>query len=479
MQVTPSTAPSSSPSTGRPPPADFTPLQQSVSRFHGWEPLRVEGELPAELRGTLLRVGPGLLERFGRRLAHSFEADGALVGLRLHGTSMAEGAVRVVESPGYLAEQAAGRPLFGSAAPWWRRFLNGLKQRGKATGNTSVMHWQGRTYALMEGSRPVEVDARTLKTGEVVDLGGTLGATFSAHPHRVDSLRTTFNFGLDYGPKPTVTLYALPDEGAVRRLGQVPLPYNAMVHDFAVTERHAVFIVCPAKLSLARALLAPRDLTTLFRWDPDDSAELVIVPLASPEQFKRVSLDARFVFHLANAQERSGELRVDLVQYPNFDVLTALSAKDGLQRIAPSRLQRVTVDLRAGTLLADEVLSATPCDFPVLPAQQVGQAYSTLWLMTGTEGFDGGLCRLDVETGAEDRWDPGDGFAPSEPLFVPRPGASRDDEGWLISLVFDGHARESFFAVLDADRPSAGPIARLWMGQPLPLTFHGTFIPSA
>lgn len=38
-------------------------------------------------------------------------------------------------------------------------------------------------------------------------------------------------------------------------------------------------------------------------------------------------------------------------------------------------------------------------------------------------------------------------------------------------------ARESFFAVFDADRPSAGPRAKAWLGQATPITFHGTFIP--
>jgi len=108
---------------------NLSPLRASVHRFHDWEPLRIEGKLPPGLYGSLVRAGPGLMERFGRRLLHSFEADGALIGLRLAEDGTASGAVRVVESPGYQAEQAAGKPLFGSAAPWWRRFTNGLRQR--------------------------------------------------------------------------------------------------------------------------------------------------------------------------------------------------------------------------------------------------------------------------------------------------------------------------------------------------------------
>ncbi len=452
---------------------DLSPLWDSVGRCHGWTPARVEGQLPAELQATVLRVGPGLMERFGRRLAHSFEADGAMIGVRLPGDGTAQGAVRLVEGPGYKREQAAGRPLFGSAAPWWRRFLNGLQQRTKATGNTAVLHWQGRTFALMEGARPLEIDVDELRAGELVDFGGVLGPAFTAHPHRVESLSTTFAFGMRYGPRPALDLYALPDRGAARSLGHVPLPWNAMVHDFAVTDRHLVFIVCPSKVRIGRAMLAPRDMASLFEWDPSAGAQLLVVPLDAIDEPVRTSIDARFVFHFANAQERGNELLVDFVQHPDDSVIKALSG-EGNSRTKPPRLQRLVLDPKSGRVHSDQSLWDLQCEFPVLPAGRVGHRYETLWLQTG----DQSIARFEPETGALDTWQPGPGYSPSEPLFVPRPNADRDDQGWLVSLVLDGWRGESFFGVFDADHPSTGPIARVWMGQPLPTTFHGTVIPN-
>lgn len=435
----------------------------------------MEGTLPPGLCATVLRTGPGLMERFGRRLLHSFEADGALSGLRLHADGRAEVAVRVVESPGYLAEQAAGRPLFGSAAPWWRRVLNGLRGRDKATGNTSIMTWQGRTYALMEASRPLEIDPADLSTGATTDLGGVLGGTFSAHPHRLARQGVSINFGMHYGPRPHLRLYALPDHGRARVLGEVDLPWNAMVHDFAVTERYAVFVICPLQMSVPRAMLAPRDLGSLFRWKPAAGTEIIVVPLDDVEHPVRASADARFVFHLANAHHHGDDLVVDLVQYPSADVVTALAGEGG-PVVDPSRLQRLVLDPVRGRVHADEPRWDRGCDFPVLPAERVGHDGGTLWLMISEDGVTG-IARHDGRTGTVDAWETGPGFSASEPLFVPAPGASRDDEGWLVSLVLDGWRGESFFGIFDADRPSAGPLARVWMGQALPITFHGTVLP--
>ncbi len=455
---------------------DMSGLQRSVGRFHDWEPLRIEGEVPAELRGTLIRTGPGLLERFGRKLAHSFEADGALMALRLDGDGLAHGSVRVVESPGYREEQAAGKPLYGSAAPRWRRIVNGLRGRGKTTGNTNVMRWQGKTYALMEGGRPVEIDAATLGTLDVSDFGGVLGPAFSAHPHRVHSRATTFNFGQVWGGKPALELYALPDDGPARTLGRVEVPWNTMVHDFAVTEHHMVFVICPAKLRLGKALSGSPDFDQYFGWDASAPAELLVVPMDEPERAIRQSIDTRWVFHLANAFERGRELVVDWVQYPDFEVFTALSADGSPTDFAGPRVQRLVVDLALGTLKSDEILWDRSCDFPVLPPGKVGQPYSTCWFAKEGEGFAGGVVRLDVDCGAVDIWDAGPGISASEAVFVARAGASRDDEGWLLTLVYDGWAAKSYFAVLDADRPSAGPLAKMWLDQPLPLSFHGVFV---
>jgi all-trans-8'-apo-beta-carotenal 15,15'-oxygenase len=457
---------------------DYGSLWSTVGRTHGWETLPVEGRIPPDLAGTFIRTGPGLFERFGRRIEHAFEADGVMVALRIE-NGRAEGAVRVVESPGYHEEERCGRPRYGSTASWWRRVGNGIRGRTKATGNTALMTWQDRTFALMEAGLPLEVDATELSTMGTTDLGGVVKAAFCAHPHRIAALSTTFGFGLDYGPRPTLALYALPDEGPARRVGRVALPWNGMVHDFAVTHRHAIFIVCPIKLRMMKAVLGLGGLSGLFSWDADEPALLLVVPLDEPERVVRIPVDPRFIFHFANAHEHDAEVVADFVQYPDAEVILALS---GNQKSKPGtvrpRLQRMRIDLRRARVLADEVVWDETCEFPVVPAPRAGQTYDALWLTCGAEGLDRGLARLDPTTGAVDCWRPQRGLRASEPMFVPRPDARTPDAGWLVSLVLDAHRKESHFAIFDAAAPSAGPLARISMGQPLHATYHGIHIPA-
>ncbi len=109
---------------------------RSLDRSHGFEPLRIEGEIPRDLRGTLYRNGPASFERFGLRYRHWFDGDGAVSAVRF-ADGRAEGAVRMVAPTGSREEEKRGRALhggYGTADPGWRPgFLAGA-QRNAALG---------------------------------------------------------------------------------------------------------------------------------------------------------------------------------------------------------------------------------------------------------------------------------------------------------------------------------------------------------
>ena len=92
---------------------------RDLPRERGFEPLRVEGTIPGELRGTLVRCGPALMSSFGRSYRHLFDGDGAVTAVRLDNRG-AHGAVRIVDTPGLVAERHAGRalyPAYGTLPP--------------------------------------------------------------------------------------------------------------------------------------------------------------------------------------------------------------------------------------------------------------------------------------------------------------------------------------------------------------------------
>src|SRR5207248_2482238 len=202
-----------------PTPRDLTALlwRRSLRGDRPFGHATVEGRLPDDLRGTLYRNGPGLYESVGKRYAHPFGADGAVTALRLDGDG-ARAASKIHDTIGLAEERAAGKALYGLGVSWPRRVWNGLRGRDKNTANTNLMWWNGRLFALMEAGMPTELDPQTLATIGATDLDGVVASWFSAHPHRSARRRTTYNFGLEVGRHMKLHLYALPDDGAARRL---------------------------------------------------------------------------------------------------------------------------------------------------------------------------------------------------------------------------------------------------------------------
>lgn len=452
----------------------------NLPREHGFEPLAVEGELPVELAGTLFRNGPGQFGQFGRRYSHPFEGDGALTAIRFSG-GRAQGASLLTASRGLVEERAAGKLLYGSSAPWPRRFNNMLRGRQKNTANTNVMIWQGRLFALMEAAGPTEIHPETLRTLGETSLDGVVVSAFSAHPHRVASRRATYNFGLEYGRVTRLHLYELPDAGTARHLGAVELSAPPMLHDFIATDTHLIFFVSPVRIDVPRMLFQLGGFEELFRWRPEQGTEIICVPIDRPAEPVRFMTDTFYQWHFANAFASGADIVVDYVRYPSFDSFYRIGAAGRGQASAPLEgglVHRARIDLAQRTFRS-ELLMDRSSEFPTVAPGSEGRPQRMTYLAIDDLR---GVGKLDVEAGALRAHELLPSQRATEPLFVPRPssqGATREDDGWLLSLCHDGPSDRAFVAVYDAQRLEAGPIARAWFDHQIPITFHGTFVPKA
>ena len=89
------------------------------------------------------------------------------------------------------------------------------------------------------------------------------------------------------------------------------------------------------------------------------------------------------------------------------------------------------------------------------------------------------VAHFDHERGAFERVSLGVEQYPSEAVFVRRRGGAAENDGYLLSLVYDATTHASHVAVLDAQRIAEGPIARLFFDHHVPFTFHGNWSSAA
>lgn len=117
---------------------------------------------------------------------------------------------------------------------------------------------------------------------------------------------------------------------------------------------------------------------------------------------------------------------------------------------------------------------------PTVKMLPAGQGYNSLYAIaprsTASQWFDS-IIKLDAKTGAVAKQWSEEGIFVTEADVVPRPGATADDDGLLVTVLFNstGDFPESSLALFDAADLSL--VCRYPLGQVLPFHAHGIVCP--
>jgi carotenoid cleavage dioxygenase len=83
----------------------------------------------------------------------------------------------------------------------------------------------------------------------------------------------------------------------------------------------------------------------------------------------------------------------------------------------------------------------------------------------------------DLHRGTTEVHDYGPGCMTSEPVFVRKPGATAEDDGWILSTVYDRARHRSDVVILEARDFIGEPLATIRLPVRVPFTFHGGWAP--
>ncbi len=446
----------------------------------------VEGEIPADLRGTFLRNGPGRQKIGGETYGHWFDGDGMLsaftfsdAGVRFRN--------RYVRTTKYLAETAAQKVLyrgFGTQIPGgWTK--NMFKFPANPS-NTSVIYHAGRLLTLNEGGKPWQLEAGSLKTIGEFDYNGELtGRAFSAHGKVHPSTGDYINFGsgsspwrLGKLPQPCLDLYRINKTGHVARTNRILLDTFPFCHDFAMSDRFGIFFINSIVIDgMGGFFLGLHSLSDRIHFDHDQPMKIVVVDLDSLETVAQFETDPGAIIHFGNAFEEGEELQVDGMFTADFegnDVLSDILNPHG--RIGGGEYRRFRLNLRTGSVSSDRVCEYES-EFPTFDTRLAGSRHSLTYTAcsvdNGADSFYNAIARIDFEGQAELlTLEPG--CYGSEPLFVPAAGSICEADGYLLEVVYNACTHLSELRVFRADDLS-GPVAVARLGHHLPHQFHGHF----
>jgi carotenoid cleavage dioxygenase len=434
---------------------NFAPVREELTEDHV---LPMEGAVPAGLEGLWVRNGPNPVQVPDPAAYHWFTGDGMVHAVELREGRAVSYRNRWVRTR-KLAAQLDTLPPRGPAEP-----LDG-------PANTHVVWHGGRLLALVESGFPHRLSPE-LSTLCVEDFDGMLTSPMTAHPKEDPDTGGLAFFGYDcFGP-PFLRYHELDVTGALVHTTEIDIPRATMQHDFAVTATRVVFLDLPVVFDRA---MADRD-PLPFRWAPEAGARLGVLDRGAPgEQVRWLDLDPCYVFHVLNAYDDGTDLVVDVCRYDRtFD-----TEPGELLGTAMPTLHRWRLDPATGRV-EDTAVDDRPVEFPRCDARVAGRPYRHGYaaLVSRAEGTDDftGLVHYDLSRDESEVRDFGDG-APGEPIFVRGADGRSDDEGWILTVVYDPTRDASDLYILDATSFKGRPEAVIHLPARVPFGFHGSFVP--
>jgi len=444
----------------------------------------IEGEIPPELQGTLFRNGPGLLDVYGQSLRHPFDGDG-MVSRITFTNGRAHFCNRFVRTTGYLKEQKARkilyRGVFGTrkSGGW---LANAFNFKLKNIANTNVIYWGGKLLALWEAAEPYRLDPYTLETLGQEYFGGALsvGETFSAHP-RFDPRGTLVNFGIKPGSSTKITIFELNLEGEVISKYAHIVPGFCFIHDFLITPKYCIFFQNPLNFNPLPFALGIVGVGECLRFMPHRPTRIILIPRTEEVGVKILETQAGFIFHHVNAFEVGDKsVVIDSICY---ETLTQVEPQKDFRQTdfaakSPGQIWLFNLDLHQNTV-QPELIDVRSCEFPSIHPAHVGRTYRYLYVgATHTPVGNAPLQaigKIDLDSGERHLWSAAPQGFVGEPVFVPRPNSLQEDDGWVLTLVYDAAHHRSDVVILDAKNFSRGPVARLHLQHHIPYGLHGTF----
>ena len=450
---------------------NFAPVSEEVSV----ECTEVIGEIPKDIDGVFLRIGPNPVYVKSVKDYHWFDGDGMIHRMLLK-DGKASYQNKWLQTKGLKLEAESEKALWGG--------MNSMSDLSsfdnphgpmKNVANTAMVWNNNRLLALWEAGSPHEVKLPNLETIKLEDFNGELEYPFSAHPKVDPDTGEMMACCYSLPVAPHVKYFVINKDGKIVHEEPIDVPKGIMMHDCAITKNYTLILDLPVTFDLNEMMNGKEPLN----WDPDNGARIGVIPrYGKNEDVRWFEIEPCMIFHTLNAYEDGDEIILDGSRLKSSSVLRDLEDLAAVDE-QKGRMHRWQFNLKTGEV-KEKPLHDEPCDFARLNANYVGKknryGYAgRFYEATGMPLFDAVL-KFDREQDSCDVLKLDEQCFASEAVFAPRINSQSEDDGYVVFFVRDEKNETSEFCIVDAQKFLDGPIARVKIPVRVPHGFHAEWI---
>lgn len=454
------------------------------------------GELPADLAGVYMRVGPNSQYWPPKKRMHAFDGDGMVHSVRItNGTATYH--CSYLETPRYRFEREWGEEWFTRIGEFNGKIglakavalsgaklrLAGLQDWEDSLANTAISFTpDGKLWATHQSGPPFRFYLNESGTPKSIGFdthADTHRKPISAHPkfdyrtgeilfHGQEMGKKTFYFGRGVNGKVTDT-------------AELDMPAG-FHHDICVTEKYAVIIDGSMRFT-PKAMASGKP---LWMFKPKHKLRFGVFPRScqevTAENFIWIEAPvAAEVVHTMHAWDEDGKI----ILWTPMSYYKPGMEEGILGDTGRAQMQRVVIDIDKRSVEIHDVPGGANVftDFPRVRDDGIGRdvryGFSGVMLEGGDPEFNFvGVAKWDMKAGRLDSvFNFPEGVVGGEPVFMPRHGgANSDDDGYIGMFLWNPEAEESTFTIWDARTFSPTPVCELLVPRRVPIGFHAAFI---
>ena len=265
--------------------------------------------------------------------------------------------------------------------------------------------------------------------------------------------------------------------------------HKSLVHMFSNTVNYAVIALYPVSMDFwgmmnhnmhpfetIEKLDAP---TRMYLMDLRDGSVI--------DGFESEDPSLVFSTHHMNAWEEGDEVVFDLACNPwdamatFMDVDTMLDHPDTDDDKAEYVMKRVRLNLNTKAVVVEDwpnkqnIPMLDTIDFPVINNDYTGVKNRFAYGWVSIDYWRNTLVKKDLEDSMNDKTWSRPSHYPAEVFFVPRPDGEAEDDGVIVTIVFDGEKEQSYLLLLDGQ--TFQEINYSYLPVNVPFSFHGNWFP--
>lgn len=449
--------------------------------------LTLQGTIPQWLDGALLATGPALFDLGKASVKYWF--DGFAM---LHNFTFKNGAVsytnKFLQSLYYTECKKTGKLSKHVANEEPKSFFSRIANAFSTpatydNGNLAIYKIGNAFIATTETTTPVEFNPITLETKGLYTFTDKLEGQFCTAQPRYDAqTKEQFNVMTHYASSSHYHIYKINTDGKRSVISSLPVSNPSYMRSFSLTKNYIILTEVPLTVNPLDLLFAPGSFIEAFTWNPAQKTKCTIINRTNGKIEKVMGLKPFYMFHHVNAFEKDGTIVMDIITHKDHAIIPSTLLNRLRQKetnfYPPSNLERFTLDLKANKVTS-RVISTKTIEMPTIADGIAGlNDYTYVYGISSLQPneFSNQLIKINIADGTHVIWQASNCY-PSKPVFVAKPNTTGEDDGVILSVVYDSAAQNSFLLVLNAH--TFQEQARALLPHHIPFGLHGTYFTSA